>query len=501
MCSTDCGSAESRLVTQCNCDTVPGYANWPQGYGGKMVSTEFTALSRVDQAAWDAAAWPCTQGGKHVGGLREGVHEFGARAVDQGLHTSGEPLLHKWTIDATPPVAGILRFPNPVVASMPTVAYHANEAGVVFDCTVTSTNGIRGPCGSGTVAATVAGEHTMSIQATDSAGNPGTVLNIGWDVDSDAPIAELVKIQTIGNVLLAAAVTEPGAAIECVLNGTVGTDGSLVSFVGCTHPREPEHCPELTIAATGAAGTALPAGVIGPYIQKWCPQELDKSGNHTGGGNNATSTIIVEQPRLPDVPCISEGRPVYEHRDSKVELRREGAQWQLVGTNNTVLGRVRSAASVPEDIPEGTRWQDADGAELTLSVACATCHSCGRISYRGLRGGSYTLCVAARDLAGNLGNASCSEKVDVETALQQQAALEASAIASLQVCNLAEKEWPIAMVAIVGFVIFVAVLSIYIYIIRKQAAIALANQQKTDAILTSTVGFKEAQFQNDEMQF
>lgn len=525
MCSTDCGSAERRLATQCSCDTVPGYTNWPKGYTGKMVSTDFTALSRVSQESWDSAAWPCTQGGKHVGGLREGVHRFGARAVDQGLHTSGEPLLHQWTIDATPPVAGILQFPNPVVSTMPTIKYHADEAGVVVDCTVTNDEG-SAPCvgagagvGVGASAAVVAGAHSMSIQGIDTAGNPGAVLRVGWTVDDDAPFAELVRIQTIGDMLLATAVTEPGATLECSLSGRVDLDGSSVAYSGCTHPKHEEYCTKIAITAVmpgSDTGTALALGIVGPYAQKWCTQERHaNSSNVDGNGGNgagaigsgnvssniSSAPVIVAEPTVPDVPCISEGRPVYEHRDSKVELRRQGARWLLIGSNNTVLGGIRSAAKVPEAIPAGADWVDADGAAFSLSVSCATCSSCGRISYQGLPGGKYSLCVAARDVAGNLGNATCSEEVNVVTALQQQASLEASAVANLKVCNLAEKEWPIAMAAVIGFGIFVVVLSIYIYFVRKQAAIALANQQKTDAILTSTVGFKEAQFQNDEMQF
>jgi hypothetical protein len=89
----------------------------------------------------------------------------------------------------------------------------------------------------------------------------------------------------------------------------------------------------------------------------------------------------------------------------------------------------------------------------------------------------------------------------VVTAEEQQQAIEAAAASSLETCTLPAKEWPIAVAALIAFGLFVVLLSTYVYSKRKAAAIALADAQKTTAILTSTVGFREAQFQTDEMGF
>jgi hypothetical protein len=518
MCSTDCGSAERRVATQCNCDDVPGYMHFPEGYSASQVSTQFTTLTVVNETAWNAQGWDCGEGPRQLDGLVEGKHEFGARTLDQGLHTSGDPFLHQWTIDATPPVAGFVRFPDPVVSasSVPMWQYHADEdlKGVV--CTL-GADGVV-PCATPSHDASALfpvnvseyelgdGEQSFTIEATDLAGNPGAKVAVQWMVDNMAPTVELLQVETVGDALLAAAVVEPGATVLCSLAGLATADGASVQLSSCTHPVSPDHCSELAITGTA------PPGVVGPYVQRWCP-DLSSAPPAEGSGDagdagisgSGSSGTMLPAPKVPDVPCMVEGRPVYEHRDSKVLLQYQSGRWALF-QNSVAVMSVSTVAVVPTAIPSASAWvgNSINGsvpAAWSVAVECVACVGCGRIAYRNLPGGTYTLCVVGRDEVGNVGNSSCSQPILVVTAEEQQQAIEVAAASSMKACTLPAKEWPIAVATMIAFGLFVVFLSMFVYAKRKAAAIALANAQKTSAILTSTVGFREAQLQTDEMAF
>jgi hypothetical protein len=386
MCSTDCGSAERRVATQCNCDDVSGYTNFPEGYSASMISTEFTSLTVVTQSAWDAQTWDCGEGGRSVGGLREGKHEFGARTVDRGLHTSGDPLLHRWTIDATPPVAGFVRFPEPVVSAsaVPAWQYHADEATNTFACTLGTGENV--PCPSSDVDSPALlpvnitayglrdGEQSLAIQATDAAGNSGANVAVTWTVDDVAPLATLLQVETVGDALLAAAVVEPGATVHCSLTGTTTSAALQVLLTSCTHPVSPDHCPELAITGNG------PPGVVGPYFQRWCPAQVppvppgDGSGGEEGAvvadgevdgeaagaaasgmsaSGSGDAAPSPPTPKVPDVPCMVEDRAVYEHHDSRILLQYQQGRWALF-ENGTAVATISTAAGVPTAISAST---------------------------------------------------------------------------------------------------------------------------------------------------
>src|SRR5262249_6470378 len=124
--------------------------------------------------------------------LADGSHSFEVRAIDHAGNT-GSPATFSWTIDTTPPVATIDSGPGGITNNpAPTFAFHSNEPGSSFECSIDSGAPAYGPCSgpgaSHTPAAPLGdGSYTFRVRATDSAGNLGTAATRTFTVDTVAP--------------------------------------------------------------------------------------------------------------------------------------------------------------------------------------------------------------------------------------------------------------------------------------------------------------------------
>ena len=148
-------------------------------YTSNKVGHERDNSSLIFECRLDAAVFAaCPADGTRFAGLGDGTHEFSVRAVFRGAfepagarHTS-PVATHRWTVDTTPPDTTITSGPldgSTVVDVAPTLAFSAGEE-VTFTCRIDAGEAL--PCTSPfTTPALAAGEHSVTILATDAVGN------------------------------------------------------------------------------------------------------------------------------------------------------------------------------------------------------------------------------------------------------------------------------------------------------------------------------------------
>jgi hypothetical protein len=400
----------------------------------------------------------------------------------------------------------MLRFPAPTAIGTVLAAFQVDEAIRDVACTLNSGNatvaaagGSRAavPCNSSERTLKVPpvrhGRHELVVAATDRAGNVGESQPVVWDVDIEAPAVELWDVVLVGSTLTAAVVVEPGAFVSCTLSGLVDGEANSTNSTAASRSRIEVHgCnPRGDSCGTVAVVGPAPHGIAGPYAQRACDGDEASSAAGSPG------------------PCLRSGRPVYDQRDGDAVLTHVDGRW-TVRLNGTAVVSVKSSAERPDQVKQSASWSSsgsvAGGPAATWAEMHVLCNSCGatcqQASYERLPTGLYTLCASARDALGNQqAQPTCVGGLEVVAEASQRATLEVASFASVERCRLALKEWPIAVAAIVAFGMFVAAFSVWIYVRRRAAAIALAVQHKQSAILTSTLGFKEAQLVAEEMAY
>jgi hypothetical protein len=128
---------------------------------------------RVDSAPWASCASPWT-----TAALTDGPHSVSIRATDAAGNTDASPATRSFTVaatapppDTTAPDTTITSGPTGTTSdSTPTFAFTSSETNSIFECRMDSAS--WGECASPwTTAALTDGPHSVSIRATDSAGN------------------------------------------------------------------------------------------------------------------------------------------------------------------------------------------------------------------------------------------------------------------------------------------------------------------------------------------
>jgi RNA polymerase sigma factor (sigma-70 family) len=170
---------------------------------------------QVDGGAWQ----PCTSP-RTLAGLSVGAHSFAVRATDRAGNL-GAPEARNW--DVTPPpdtTAPTVTFsqtpPASSTARTATFVFSASEPGATFAC---SYDGAPfAACQSPhTITDVGVDDHTLSVRATDQAGNQGPPATASWTVV--APLPDLVTTLTSTSVTVRNA-------------GDAAANASLVNVVG-----------------------------------------------------------------------------------------------------------------------------------------------------------------------------------------------------------------------------------------------------------------------------
>ena len=198
----------------------------PGSSSGPSTSFAFTANEdgSTFECRLDGGTWiPCFAP-DDLTGLSSGSHTFEVRATDSAGNVDATPASHTWTVDATPPDTAL--YGSPPGATQSTSAgfgFSSDEAGSSFECRLDS-----GPWTSCTAPDTrgplADGDHAFEVRAIDPLGNVDpTPATRSWTVDTVPPAAPAILSgpppETTGTTGRFALAGEPGATIECRLDG------------------------------------------------------------------------------------------------------------------------------------------------------------------------------------------------------------------------------------------------------------------------------------------
>jgi Bacterial Ig domain/Bacterial Ig-like domain len=230
---------------------------------------------KLDDGAYAACTSP-----KSYSGLGAGPHTFTVRAKDAAGNTDTTPATKTWTIDGpsdtTAPDTTITAGPSgPTNDTTPTFAFTASQGGSTFACRVDSASWAA--CTSPwTTSALTSGNHSVSVRATDPAGNTdASPATRAFSIDTTPPkttITSAPPAQTdSGDASVAFTVSESGSMSECRPDGG--------AWSPCTSPYK----------VTGLAPGAHSVGV----------RSTDPAGNVESPGASASWTVGSQGPGEP----------------------------------------------------------------------------------------------------------------------------------------------------------------------------------------------------------
>ncbi|MCW2995918.1 MAG: putative internalin, partial [Conexibacter sp.] len=210
----------------------------------------------------DAGAFAACSSPKAYSGLTVGSHTVSVRATDGSGNTDATPATATWTISAPPadttaPETTITSAPANGTATSASVAFTATESGSTFECKLDG--GAFAACTSPKAYSGLAvGSHTVSVRATDAAGNtdatPDTATwTISTPPDTTAPDTTITSAPASGtstSASVAFTATESGSTFECKLDGG--------AYAACSSPKAYSGLAvgshTVSVRATDAAG-------------------------------------------------------------------------------------------------------------------------------------------------------------------------------------------------------------------------------------------------------
>lgn len=184
----------------------------------------------ADGAVFTACTSPVT-----TPSLSDGSHTFAVRAVDPVGNADATPASRTFTVDTIAPETTILTGPGPHTSeASPSLTFDSSQTSSTFECSVDG--GAFTACTSPfTTPALSDGSHTVTVRATDPAGNTdSTPASRTFTVDTADPETTIDTGPADGSSVLQAAVTiafsssETGSTFECSLDGG--------AFTACTSP-------------------------------------------------------------------------------------------------------------------------------------------------------------------------------------------------------------------------------------------------------------------------
>jgi large repetitive protein len=135
----------------------------------------------------DSGAWAPCGPSFTTPALADGTHTLSVRATlvgaDGGSLVEDPPVVYTWVVDTLPPETVIATKPsNPTSDSIATFTFVSDERPVTFACKLDAADWT--PCPATTTTSALAiGTHTLSVRATDAAGNvDGTPATYAWTV-------------------------------------------------------------------------------------------------------------------------------------------------------------------------------------------------------------------------------------------------------------------------------------------------------------------------------
>jgi hypothetical protein len=192
-------------------------------YDSSSVSAEFEC-SLDSTVAFSSCE---SSGVTYAGPLSAGSHTFRVRAKD--ANGTGPAASYQWTIDLTAPTATIDKAPNnPSPGGSASFNFHASET-ATFQCELEGpTPSALSACSSGKTYVSLAeGAYTFKVYATDTAGNEGSPVAYGWEVDNTVPdttppettlLSKPPDPSESASASFTYSSNEPGSSFECKLD-------------------------------------------------------------------------------------------------------------------------------------------------------------------------------------------------------------------------------------------------------------------------------------------
>ncbi|WP_426752650.1 Ig-like domain-containing protein [Myxococcus sp. Y35] len=316
----------------------------------------------------DAAFVPCAAQAQ-FGPLGDGDHTLAVRAVDAAGNADGTPATHAWTVDTLAPAVAITFPAQGEVLDTATVTYagtaEPDSTVVVVVDGVTLGSVDTDAAGQWTLPASAPlaeGSYTVSVTATDAAGNTSDAVVHTFTVDAEPPETSFTQTPTLLSRLDTATFgfdsDEDPVTYECSLDGE--------AFAACGNPTEltglsdGEHT--LEVRARDADGNVDPTPASHTWTVDTTPPE----------------TLIASGPPLTEAPAVATFD--FDSDDASVtyECSLDGADFapctdpvtftDLALGSHTLHVRAVDAAGNADESPAVYSWvvtADADGDGLT----------------------------------------------------------------------------------------------------------------------------------------
>jgi PKD repeat protein len=232
------------------------------GFGTDPAEGGVTYECRFDSDPFAGCAGTSKQAASDLG---EGPHTFEVRATDSSGNTDATPASRSFTVDLTPPTTTVSGPVGRVQFPSFTLGLDSPEAGATFRCAVDG--GGSAACTSPfTPTGLSDGPHTVSVWATDAAGNEdASAATTSFTVDRTAPALSVTAPADNAEVPEAPTVTGSGGT------GT-GDEAKVYAGVwkGTSAAGDPLHNAEPAVTAGGAWSWKLPALAAGTYTLVAC---------------------------------------------------------------------------------------------------------------------------------------------------------------------------------------------------------------------------------------
>jgi hypothetical protein len=250
------------------------------------------------------AATSCTSPTTYSG-LADGPHTFSVAATDPAGMTDATPATRGWTIDTTPPAAPVITGPadgSAVAGSTVTVQGNAEAAATVevFDGGVSQGTTVADGSGSWseTLGGVTEGQHVLTAQATDAAGNVSPTSGSVTVTDTRIPAAPVITAPPDGTVEATDAFTvsgtsEAGVTIE-LFDGTSSQGGTTADSTGAwsislSGVADGSH--SYTAKATNGAGNTSPASAAVGITVDTTPPDTSISSGPSGPTSSTSATF------------------------------------------------------------------------------------------------------------------------------------------------------------------------------------------------------------------
>ncbi|NRB41078.1 MAG: HYR domain-containing protein [Pseudomonadales bacterium] len=227
--------------------------------------------------------------------LAEGNHSFSVVATDAAGNTDASPASYNWSVDLTPPDTSISSTPDSLTNSTnASFDFSATETGSTFQCSLDG--GALSNCSSpNNYAALAEGDHTVSIEATDAAGNTdATPATYNWFIDLTPPDTSISNspdsLTNSTDAIFNFTSTETGSTFQCYIDDAVLTN--------CSSPKDyaglAEGNQRFSVEATDAAGNTDPTPEIFDWTIDLTPPVVSVPGDITVIADDASGTPATD---------------------------------------------------------------------------------------------------------------------------------------------------------------------------------------------------------------